>query len=366
MMSKSAFVDQSVQMQLGRFRGPYAQSEKALNYALRASSGTSAALLPDASSPLRLDHQTTPPMQVSDDTIWQWRKTGAAMREIAGFGPDFGFVADMQDRRMRQINADGAPPYPTFSFNRITSHSQHILWPLPIYHDLDGDQFLAGVQPDAVAWKDKKPAVIWRGITGGRCAGARPAFDDGFRLKAIIRKLRNASMTAQQAQALISTLPRYRAVETTLNDPRFDFGFVDGDGFRIADTPFHAHLQKPRVSRQYMQNFRYIAVLRGLDVGSSFFWTMNSGSVGLVMQTPFDTFASAHFRPWVHYIPFREDLSDLQQNLDWAQANQDACREMVFAASQVCQMLAQKQLRRQCLGAVIEQINAMPVADDRG
>ena len=25
--------------------------------------------------------------------------------------------------------------------------------------------------------------------------------------------------------------------------------------------------------------------------------------------------------PWVHYIPFKKDLSDLQKNLDWAIAN---------------------------------------------
>jgi hypothetical protein len=25
--------------------------------------------------------------------------------------------------------------------------------------------------------------------------------------------------------------------------------------------------------------------------------------------------------PWVHYIPFKKDLSDLQKNLEWAKAN---------------------------------------------
>ena len=361
MLSESAFVEASVKMQLGQFAGPYGQSDDALMYAMRASSGTSGALLPDATTPMRLDRGEKPPVLVSDDTIWTWRKTGAALAEIVGLNPKFGFVADMQDRRMRQISPEGVPPYPTFSFNRITSHTRHILWPLPIYHDLDGDQFLADVKPDAVAWEDKKPAVIWRGITGGRTAGAQSAFDDGFRLKAILRKMRNGAMTPGKAGELIATLPRHRAIQSTLDDPRFDFGFVDGDGFTIRDTPFHAHLEKPRVTRQYMQGYRYIAVLRGLDVGSSFFWTMNSGSVGLVMETPFDTFASAHFRPWEHYVPFKEDLSDLHANLDWAEANPDACRDMVQAASEVCGMLARADLRRQSLGGVIEEVNAMPV-----
>ena len=124
----------------------------------------------------------------------------------------------------------------------------------------------------------------------------------------------------------------------------------------ISETPLHEHLERPRLSPEDMQQFRYIAVLRGNDVGSSFYWTMNSGSVGFVQDTPYKTFASGHFRPWEHYIPFAEDGSDLPDKLDWAEAHQLECRAMVRRAATVCALLGRVNLRAEVLAAVIRRV----------
>lgn len=360
-MNDTDFVTRSVAMQLGRFSAPYAQSDAALDHAMRAGSGTSAALPRGARVPLRRSEAGL----LADEAIWTWPKSGTALRQIAALDPQFGFVVDMQDRRHKPGAPEGAAPYPTFCFNRITSQTQHILWPLPINHDLDSDQFLAGVDPDAVPWHEKKPMVIWRGNTVGQIARSDAPYKDGPKLRGIVRKVRRGEMTPEEAAPLMAQIPRFRAVSETLHDPRFDMGFVDGGGFAIRKTPLHAPLEKPRVTRQYMQTFRYIAVLRGVDVGSSLYWTLNSGSVALVMDTPFDTFASAHFRPWEHYIPFKADLSDLYQNLDWAEANPDACRDMVAAAASVCRFLARRDLRDRIARTLIETINDTPIAEQQ-
>lgn len=73
---------------------------------------------------------------------------------------------------------------------------------------------------------------------------------------------------------------------------------------------------KPRMTRQEMQKSRYLAVIWGNDLASKFFWTMNSGPQGLVMDTPFDSFAACHFRAHAHYLPFKANMSDFDAVFD--------------------------------------------------
>jgi hypothetical protein len=232
------------------------------------------------------------------------------------------------------------------------------LWPLTPHHALESDHFVAGVDPHAVAWKDKTARVVWRGITGGRLMGSSPE-EEGIRLKGLLRRHAKGKFTELQLKRKMQELPRFNAVNMAKEDERLDFGFVDGDGYVISETPLHAALERPRMSRLEMQHYKYIAVLRGLDVGSSFYWVMNSGSVGFVMETPFETFASRHFRPWEHYIPFREDCSDLVERFEWAEGNPLECQEMTRRASEVCTLLARSDLREAILRGVIERIGAM-------
>ncbi|MEJ1999560.1 MAG: glycosyl transferase family 90 [Maritimibacter sp.] len=358
-MTKAEFIDRSVTMMLGGVAGPLAQSEAGLLRALRGSSGVSVAHVPGQDDPVAYDanEKTLTPVQLSQ--ILNDPKTRGALQQIRASGADFGFVVDMQDRRLRDVAEKGAPPYPVFCFNRHKDDTNRLLWPLPIYHDLDGDQFLADVRPDQVPWVEKEPRVVWRGITGGRAEGDGAGSGEGMRLKAALRRYRRGKLSEDDLRAVAESTPRHRTVSAVANDPRFDLGFVDGSGYVIAKTPFHAHLEKPRMPREEMQRYKYIAVLRGLDVGSSFYWVMNSGSVGFVMDTPFETFASGHFRPWEHYIPFREDASDLAERFDWAEAHPAECKAMTERAAEICTLLARADLRDKILREVIARLNAM-------
>ena len=182
---------------------------------------------------------------------------------------------------------------------------------------------------------------------------------EGIRLKGILRRYSNEKISKNEVAGLVGQLPRFHALTKVFGDPRFDFGFVDGDGYVIAETPLHADLGRPRMSRIDMQRNKYIAVLRGLDVGSSFYWVMNSGSVGFVMETPYETFASQHFRPWEHYIPFREDCADLNERFDWAEEHTYQCEEMTKRAVDVCRLLSFADVRERVANEVVRRINSL-------
>lgn len=351
-------------MQVGGTGSAFARSPEAMEYALKASSAGAVGIVPGVEGgPFRIAPGSGELEQ--EERVWLYgtlykgvRKACLAAAEIRAAGADFGYVVDMQDRRVRNCAQNGGAPYPVFSFNRLKDDRSRILWPMPMLHDLDNPLFLNGLRPEAVPWRDKTPGVVWRGITGGRV----PGVDDdprreGFRLKAICRRLREGKMAEDEAYHLVQRLPRYRAVMETWDDPFFDFGFVDGDGFEIESTPFHSGFAKERLSLREMQQYRYIAVLAGLDVGSGFYWAMNSGSVALVMDTSFETFASGHFRPWEHYIPFKRDLSDLAENVAWAEAHQGECQDMVLSATEVCRSLLDPNGRLRTLLGIVAEVN---------
>lgn len=354
-MIEAAFIDASVVMQIGEFSGPIAQSDVALLRALHGSSGSALAVLPGGVDVVRLEAGAL--HSVAPERLARWGKGENALAQIRAEAPDFGFIVDMQDRRARRLAEPDASRWPVFCFNRRTSDDQRILWPLPRYHDLDGDQFLADVRPDAVPWQEKMPRVVWRGATVGRVMGPKPD-QEGPRLRAIFRRYANGRISDAGLAKQLARLPRFNALTLVQGDPRFDFGFVDGGGFIIADTPHHAPFARPRMAHLDMQRYKYIAVLRGVDVGSSFYWVMNSGSVGFVMDTPYETFASAHFRPWEHYIPVREDCADLVARFDWAEAHPDECREMTQRAAAVCQFLARADLRAKILHGVVRKVES--------
>lgn len=359
-MSEDEFIARSVALMLGGFRGPLDLSHAAIARALARSSGMAVAVDPARGVILVRDGDTGALREVAEASVAGTVKTWGAVQSVLAAGAEFPFVVDMQDRRAKSIAPEGGALVPVFAFNRLAGDGQRILWPLPIYQDFGSGHFVDAAWPDAVAWSAKGARVTWRGITGGRALLDDAKGSEGMRVKIAMKRFRSGAMTQEALRAVLMACPRYRVLELVRDDPRFDMGFVDGDGYVIAQTPLHAHLARPRLSREAMQAERYIAVLRGLDVGSSFYWVMHSGSLGFVMETPFETFASGHFRPMEHYLPFRMDGADLAERHGWAVANDGAAEAMARRAAEVAGKLARPDLRAAVLRGVVAAVAALP------
>eukprot|EP00581_Thalassiosira_minuscula_P029020 CAMPEP_0183759078 /NCGR_PEP_ID=MMETSP0739-20130205/6841_1 /TAXON_ID=385413 /ORGANISM="Thalassiosira miniscula, Strain CCMP1093" /LENGTH=755 /DNA_ID=CAMNT_0025996785 /DNA_START=97 /DNA_END=2364 /DNA_ORIENTATION=+ len=57
-------------------------------------------------------------------------------------------------------------------------------------------------------------------------------------------------------------------------------------------------------------------------------------------QTPTKDYNHAKIEPWVHYIPLKEDLSDLREKFDWAESHQKEAREISERATAFIKSLA--------------------------
>lgn len=366
-MDDARFIEKSVLLQLGGVlaRG-LTQSSEASKQALAGSSGSallwrSAEGRPGRANGWLLSEATHPRDLITlahRNKSSGFEKPQGALRALLAAGMRFDAIIDMQDRRLRNLALPDGSVFPTFCFNRETGSDQRILWPLPLYHDLGTPGFLGPSDWTLVPWKEKVDRLVWRGIHGGRPDIHGDPRREGMRLKPLLRKYDQGDASLEEVTQLLEYFPRHRIVQRYIDDPRFDLGFTGS----IQDIPlenyaFMRPLIRPRMTQQEMLKFKYLLVLRGGDVGSSFYWTMNSGSLGLVMEGYFESFASGHFRPWEHFVPFKADLSDLEERLEWCRAHDADCAEMARRAKDMCRWLARGDLRDEIAREIVARVD---------
>ena len=356
MKDHKSFIDASVAFQCSPQDGVEMRvTSSSLDYAQRALSGMA----------IVWDHKTQQPTahngwHLNGNEIGKnghavnMTKTLGALNGILSFSPDFTFIVDMADHRARSIVDANNHSAPVFCFNRRKSNnSGKILWPLPGYQDLGTDDFLGPPNLRKIAFEDKMSKVIWRGSAGGWARLGKFGRGKMKRFFPLLRAYENQKLTLEETKAALSTTWRHRFVENNLHNPQFDVGYTN-----ITDRPGHTYsllepYEKEKVSQKNQTKFKYIAVLPGADVGSNFYWVMNSSSLGLVMEADFDSFASDHFKPWKHYVPVKPDLSDLSKNLAWCDDNPDKVKSMIRNANEVCDMLSDASMRQSILNGVI-------------
>ena len=105
---------------------------------------------------------------------------------------------------------------------------------------------------------------------------------------------------------------------------------------------------KPRLSQVQMLQYKYLLSLEGNDVASGLKWMLGSNSLVLMPPPTCTSWACEVFlEPYRHYVPVREDLSDLQEKFEWCEANPRLVEEIVANATEFMQpFLDQEQERR--------------------
>jgi hypothetical protein len=271
-------------------------------------------------------------------------------------GLDMDAIIDMQDARVRTLAGSAKEVFPVVSFNRLKGTLGRILWHMPgPLHQIGAAEFLGPFpDPDALPFSGRAPKLVWRGGITGRAGGTDDPKNDTYRFQKIFALVQKGKHDMGWAADRLAEFPRYAFVKHMASRPLTDVAFVTQQGLDPLSNPLMQPLQRPPMGQREQARNKYIAVLRGADLASSFFWTMNSGSLGLVMESPWESFGSVHFRPWEHYVPFRRDLTDLDAQLDWCNTHPGECADMVQAAGDVCKMLARQDLRTEIDRSVVD------------
>lgn len=232
--------------------------------------------------------------------------------------PDMEFFVSLHD--WCEIDTLGVPiekNVPIFTFSKIKNYTLPVLIPDPEmllgYKEIDA--ILDKSEKD-MPWEDKIQKAFWRGATSSGC------FDlPDWRL-----------------------FPRTRLVYESLKwpsetDARFS-KLIQGASHN-AEFMSNPELCGNVVSIKDSQKYKYLIDVDGnACTYSRFYWILKSQSVPFKHQASFIQWYYKALKPYEHYVPIKEDFSDLSSQVDWARLHDNEVKKIAEKSSD----FAKKQL----------------------
>lgn len=80
-----------------------------------------------------------------------------------------------------------------------------------------------------------------------------------------------------------------------------------------------------KLSLQEQSQYKYILTLEGHVAGYRLSYELSSGSVVLLAASQWQMWYYPFLKAYEHYVPVKEDLSDLLSQIEWCKANDDKC-----------------------------------------
>jgi hypothetical protein len=184
-------------------------------------------------------------------------------------------------------------------------HFQPILWKLNAARHYG---MLPHVQQNDIPWSLKKNMAVFRGaLTGFNRDGYNrdaTAFDNCM----IVRRCR-----------LVLRYDRSNLVDARL---------VHINGV-LPDTLNGTKLTGQLLSTERLLHYKAIIMLEGNDVASGLKWVLLSNSVVMMQPPSYTSWAMEELlEPWVHYIPLNEELSDVEEKMQWVLDHDDQAQQI--------------------------------------
>lgn len=117
------------------------------------------------------------------------------------------------------------------------------------------------------------------------------------------------------------------------DDPDLDVGYseivqISPDTSDIPVEALRMKLRPPLTIEQQLRS-KFLLSLEGNDVATGLKWMLFSNSTVVMPRPTCETWAcEGELVPYEHYVPVKDDLSDLRQVHDWCLANLGACEEI--------------------------------------
>ncbi len=77
--------------------------------------------------------------------------------------------------------------------------------------------------------------------------------------------------------------------------------------------------------------YKYLINMDGHTAPNRTSWILSSGCLMLLVESLFNdtTWIDRNLKAWVHYVPVKADLSDLEEQIIWCKKNDDECKKIV-------------------------------------
>lgn len=120
---------------------------------------------------------------------------------------------------------------------------------------------------------------------------------------------------------------RIEFVKRLWNHPMCDIGQTQKP---VEDVPW----QKPKISIIKQLDYKYIFCIEGNDVATNIKWAMSSNSLVFSFKMKYETwFMEGRLKPNYHFVLIKDDLSDLEERIDYYSKNTDKALAIINNAN---------------------------------
>ena len=227
------------------------------------------------------------------------------------------------------LREDGHEPWPMVTGDKMLEDKYNFSTHLPIlgcsgavgYYDVpipnyDDVRYVLGMDRFGnleTNWDNKKSVAVFR----GGATGCGLETDTNMRLK--IGTIKSEYLDAGVVVARSNSL-RF--------DPKHGLDFLNSN---VKTVPF--------MSFEEQSKYKYIVHIDGNVGAYRLLKSLLAGSVILKVEGIYRLWADEYLEPNVHYIPIKEDLSNLLEMIEWCRMNDDKCRKMAEASYKVAKKI---------------------------
>lgn len=90
------------------------------------------------------------------------------------------------------------------------------------------------------------------------------------------------------------------------------------------------------VDHEGQSKYKYIIYIEGNSAAYRLAWMLNTNSVVLMVESKYKLWFEHLLNPYEHYIPVKNDFSDLAKVIEWCKLNDNKCKEISKNANSFC------------------------------
>lgn len=191
---------------------------------------------------------------------------------------------------------------------------------------------LKNIKKNDISFEKKKNEIIWRGGTTGYGFGNHIPFRSSSRETLIRKYCNDDSLKKGINVGLTQIVQEARKRES-----------------------FYKQYKKPNMTQKELLEYKYILSVEGNDVATNLKWILNSNSVLLMPRPQLESWImESHLVPYVHYVPIKDDFSNLEQQLHWCNQHQKECKEIVKKANEYIKIFLNENNEQKIISTVLQ------------
>lgn len=198
--------------------------------------------------------------------------------------------------------------YPVLAFGRHKNDPTVILLPDPEFIANLGHLGLKEeVDVSDIPWEQKRNQMVWRGGNHGMAYSVYNV--DGPQRVIVDAEGTIHTKLMNQRELLVWRSRRSSPVADMIDA---EFAILPGE---------------TSMTKRDMLQYKFLIDVDGeVNAWTGLIWKLYSGSTVFKIDSHFEQWYYSSLQPWVHYVPVRGDLQDLEEKLVWALANDDLAR----------------------------------------